>query len=111
MNYGIHITEKAEHDLTEAADYIEFNLLNPEAADGLLDKADQEINKLVFMPEKHQLVNDPVLASWGIRMIVVNNYLAFYVIDEGTKTVHILRFLYEKRNWISILRNSPISYE
>ena len=45
MNYDIHITRKAELDLNEAADYIEFTLLNPKAADDLLDKVDEEISK------------------------------------------------------------------
>ena len=109
MNYAIHITSKAERDLNEAADYIEFTLLNPQAADGLLDKTEEEINKLAFMPEKFKTVDDPVLSAWGIRLIVINNYLAFYTIDENTKTVHIIRFLYGKRNWISILRNESFS--
>lgn len=48
------------------------------------------------MPEKLQLVDDPVLAGWGIRFIRVNNYLAFYTIDEDKKVVIIVRFLYQK---------------
>jgi len=111
MNYAIHITGKAERDLNEAADYIEFTLLNSKAADDLLDKAEQEINKLAFMPTKFKTVDDTVLSAWGIRLIVINNYLAFFNVDENTKTVHIIRFLYGKRNWISILRNEPISFD
>ena len=110
MNYNIHITDKAETDIQDAADYIEFVLLNPESADQLLDEADEEINSLFFMPAKHQLVEDPVLASWGIQMIPVKNYLAFYIIDEPETVVHIVRFLYEKRNWASILKREPISF-
>ena len=111
MNYSIHITDKAERDLNEAADYIEFTLLNPEAADHLLDKVEEEISNLAFMPEKYKTVDDPLLAAWGIRLIVINNYLAFYIVDESTKTIHIIRFLYGKRNWIAILRNDPISFD
>ena len=111
MNYRIHITGKAERDLNEAADYIEFTLLNRQAADNLLDRVEEEIGGLAFMPEKFKTVDDPVLAAWGIRLIVINNYLAFYVIDEEAKIVHIVRFLYGKRNWMSILRNEPLSLE
>ena len=46
----------------------------------------------------------PVLASWGIRFVIINNYLAFYTIDEEKQTVIIVRFLYQKSNWTSILR-------
>ena len=94
MNYQVHITKTAEHDIAKAADYIEFVLKNPQAADHLLTQ----------MPEKLQLVDDPVLAGWGIRFIRVNNYLAFYTIAEDKKVVIIVRFLYQKSNWNTILR-------
>jgi len=32
MTYSIHITRKAKQDMVQAADYIEFTLLNPDAA-------------------------------------------------------------------------------
>lgn len=76
MSYQVHITSTAEHDIMRAADYIEFTLK----------------------------VDDPVLASWGIRFVIINNYLAFYTIDEEKQTVIIVRFLYQKSNWTSILR-------
>ena len=104
MNYTIHITGKAERDLNDAVDYIDYNLLNPLAADRLLEKTEAEINKLATMPKRHKIVDDPVLAAWGIRFIRINNYLAFYIVDEENKIVHLVRFLYGKRDWISILR-------
>ena len=107
MKYEIQITEKAEKDLAEAADYIEFHLLNPKAAGDLLDQVESEILALSSMPQKFKLVDDPVLHAWGIRFTMVKNYMVFFVIDEAAKTVHILRFLYGKRDWISILQSEP----
>lgn len=85
-----------------AADHIEFNLKNPSAADLLLDVAAEQINSLSDMPQKFRLVDDPVLSSWGIR--IVNNYLAFYTIDEEKQMVIVVRFLFQKSNWNAILR-------
>lgn len=104
MNYNIHITDTAERDIMRAADYIEFALKNPSAADHLLDAVTGRINSLADMPEKFRLVDDPVLASWGIRFIVVNQYLAFYMIDKEKQRVIVVRFLYQKSNWNAILR-------
>ena len=104
MSYSIHITATAERDILRATDYIEFNLKNPTAADYLLDAATEQINSLSDMPEKYHLVDDPVLASWKIRFIIVNNYLAFYTIDKEKQTVIVVRFLYQKSNWNSFLR-------
>lgn len=105
MTYSIHITKRAEKDLERAADYIEFSLKNPQAADSLLYEAEKELGSLSNMPERYALVDDPLLASRGIRFVRVKQYLAFYAITPQTKTVHILRFLYGKRDWTAVLRN------
>ena len=105
MSYTIHITATAERDLLKAADYIEFSLKNPDAADRLLDTADEQISSLSEMPQRYQIVDDPVLSSWGIRFIKVNNYLAFYTVDESRQLVIIVRFLCQKSNWAFILHH------
>ena len=104
MSYQVHITFTAEHDIMRAADYIEFTIKNPTAADNLLDVSTEQIGSLSDLPQKFRLVDDSVLASWGIRFVIINNYLAFYTIDEEKQTVIIVRFLYQKSNWTSILR-------
>ncbi len=109
MSYDLRITKKAEDDLNAAADYIEFTLLNPQAANDLLDKAVKELSNLTEMPQIHRIVDDPFLNALGIRFILVNNYIAFFLINEEEKTVYIIRFLYGKRNWIQILKDEPIS--
>ena len=91
MSYNIHITATAERDILRAADYIEFTLKNPSAAEHLLDTATEQINSLADMPEKFRLVDDPVLASWEIRFIIVNNYLTFYTIDKEKQLVIVVR--------------------
>ena len=104
MSYQVHITSTAEHDIMRAADYIEFTLKNPNAADNLLDAATEQIGSLADLPQKFHLVDDPVRASLGSRFVIINNFLAFYAIDEEKQTVIIDRFLYQKSNWTSILR-------
>lgn len=104
MSYQLHITSTAEHDIMRAVDYIEFVLKNPQAADNLLDVVTKQIETLSDFPQKFRIVDDPVLASWEIRFVIINNYLAFYTIDEEKQTVIIVRFLYQKSNWTSILR-------
>ena len=101
MSYNIHITAAAERDLIRAADHIEFVLKNPKAADDLLDEAEKQINSLSDFPEKFRLVDDSVLASCGIRFVIVNGYLAFYTISEchssprffsGIENLKLIRF-------------------
>src|SRR5699024_3460201 len=102
MSYHLHITSVAQRDMSQAADYIEFVLKNPKAADDLLEETDQKINALLPFPQEHPIVENKLLAAWGIRFTQIKNYLAFYVIEENQVTV--IRFLYAKSDWISILK-------
>ncbi len=108
MEYKLHITQKAERDIMDAAMYISFTLKNPQAADELLKTIDIEISNLAFMPEKHGIIDEPVLAYFKIRMLVAKNYIVFYNIDEKGKLVNIVRVLYAKSDWLAILRNEII---
>ena len=85
MSYQLHITSTAEHDIMRAVDYTEFTLKNPQAADNLLDAVTKQIGTLSDFPQKFRLVDDPVLASWEIRFVIINNYLAFYTIDKKSR--------------------------
>ena len=79
-------------------------LLNPQAADDLLDEAETVIGDLAYFPEKFSVVDDPVLKAWGIRFTLVKNYLAFYIVSDQEQRVYIVRFLYGRRDWVSILK-------
>ncbi|MDO5145646.1 MAG: type II toxin-antitoxin system RelE/ParE family toxin [Eubacteriales bacterium] len=105
MIYRLHITGTAERDLIQAAEYIEFVLKNPSAADALLEDAECKINALLPFPKEHPLVDDKLLASWGIRFIQIKNYLAFYIVSEAEQQITVIRFLYAKSNWLSILKS------
>lgn len=104
MNYVIDVAASAQRDLADAFDYIDLNLKNPSAADKLVAIAWEKFRSLDTFPQRFSLVNDPFLSALGIRLIPVQNYLAFYKVDSSTQTVHILRFLYGHSDWQAILR-------
>jgi len=106
--YHIDITEPAEGDIIEAVKYITEQLLNPSAAGKLLDDAENAIYSLTDMPQRHALVKDDDLAILGFRFMPVNNYLIFYIVREDKKTVVIQRFLYGRRDWVTILKNEAV---
>lgn len=104
MSCTIHITRTAERDLCESADYIEFVLKNPNVADNLLNFAAERIGALADNPKIYPIVDDAVLQSWGIRFVVIKNYMAFYTVDEELKIIYMVRFPYGKRDWTSIIK-------
>jgi hypothetical protein len=50
------------------------------------------------------VVSDEYLSSLEIRFAMVKNYMMFYIVDN--KQINFIRFMYGRRDWINILRNS-----
>ena len=103
ITYNIQITEPAEKDLYEIGAYISNELLEPETAKKLVSKIAKGILTLEDMPLKNAIVIDDRLADKGIRKILVDNYIVFYIITEESKIVTIIRILYNKRDWLKLL--------
>lgn len=55
------------------------------------------------MPLRNVLVADDILSYKCIGKIMVDNYIVFYIVNEESKTVTIIRILYGRRNWINLL--------
>ncbi len=106
MTYSVHITTAAERDVANATDYIDQVLKNPKAAEELLKVFTQQINDLAVFPARSPLARDEILAAWGVRFLRIKNYIAFYLIDDARERIYVIRFLYGKSNWASILKDS-----
>ena len=101
--YDIQITEPAEEDLYKIGSYISKELLEPETAKKVISKIAKGINSLEDMPLRNALAADERLAFKGIRKIMVDNYIVFYIVAEQRKTVTIIRILYNRRDWLNLL--------
>jgi len=55
------------------------------------------------LPVRPALVADKLLAAQGIRKLIVENYIVFYVISETDETVTVIRILYGGRDWECLL--------
>ena len=104
MKFRVDITETAKNDIIEAAEYIDYVLKNPQAADNLMEAIEKEIGSLTAFPERYAVLDDSVLSSFNVRFVRVKDYLAFDVIMEDERLVVILRFLHMRRDWTEILK-------
>ena len=107
MCYQLQITAAAEQDLLHVADYIDHILKNPQASGRLYDDLETEIGSLERMPQRYAVVDDPFLASHEIRALQIHNFLAFYRVSVANKTVTVLRVLYARSDWRTILKQLP----
>lgn len=98
MIYELIITEQADADLRGIYEYIAFELLTPENAARQLDRLEESIIRLEEFPQKFRLYDKEPWYSRGLRVMPVDNYVVFYIPDDDTKTVTVVRVMYNGRD-------------
>lgn len=101
--YEVIIDAEAEKDLVEILTYITETLKEPHAAIRIFNSIREQILSLDHMPNRHAVIAEEPYAALGVRIIPVENYLAFYYVDEQSKAVHVFRILYNRREWKNLL--------
>jgi addiction module RelE/StbE family toxin len=97
--FKIRYLTTAEDDLYGIADYISED--NPRAADRMIDRFEQAINRLELSPFAGKVPDDDELRKRNYRMLIVGKYLVFYKIKE--KAVEIHRIIHGARDYKHLL--------
>ena len=105
MIYEVIITEQANADLRKIYEYIAFELLSLENAAGQLDRLEENIIGLEQFPEKYRAYDKEPWYSRGMRVMPVDNYLVFYILDKEAGIVTVIRVMYEGRDVEKQLKN------
>ena len=85
--YEVNITDEALDDMEKIYEYIAFKLLSPENAMGQYNRIADAILTLDSLPDRFALFESEPEHSWGMRRMVVDNYLVCYIVDPGIVTV------------------------
>ena len=101
--YSVIIETTAKSDLRGILRYITETLKDPVVARRLYSLIKEKVMNLDQMPQRHPLVRDETLAARGLHWMPVESYSVFYVIDEESREVSILRILHGRRDWQNIL--------
>jgi plasmid stabilization system protein ParE len=102
--YRLKFSKLYRNDVDSSYNYITNKLKAPMAANNLIKEILEKLNKIKENPNICPLVRDEYLASLGYRLISVKNYIIFYIIGNDNKHIKVIRFLYNKRNWMNILK-------
>jgi len=104
MAYKVQMTESADKDLEEIADYIAIKLSNPKSATELLDEFLEKKKLLVKSPLIYPLCSNLRLQEEGYhRFLFKNNFIALYLINKDNKIVTIMRIFYAKRDYEKLI--------
>lgn len=103
MKYEVIMENSAERDLLEILTYISETLLEPAAAKRIYLSIKEQVQSLDHMPFRYSVIQEEPYCKLGVRRIPVENYTAFYVVDEAGQAVHIFRILYNRREWRNLI--------
>ncbi len=101
--FTYRFTKVAEADIDETLSYITNRLGNPDAATDFADELEEKLGKLCKSPKTGKLVENEFLVRRDVRRILVKNYIAYYVVDERSHSIVILRVVYGRRNQDNIV--------
>ncbi len=110
MKFEIVYTAGAKRDLRNIYEYIAQKLLVPETAAGQVQRIMKEIRSLDELPMRFRLYEDEPWHSRGLRFFPVDNYLIFYLPDERTCTVSVVRIMYGGRDIQRQMQETKIEY-
>lgn len=85
--YAVLMTNQASKDMEAIYDYIANDLRSPENALGQYKRISEAILSLETMPGRCEMFSEEPEHSWGMRRLIVGNYLVCYVVDEDSVTV------------------------
>ncbi len=97
--YEIYYLPSAVNDFEEIIEYIKAD--SPKAALDTVNKIDEAILNLEDFPELGVVPKDKRLKKLGYRVLIIGNYLAFYVIKD--EAIEIRRILRGSRNYKFLL--------
>jgi len=106
--YILQFSKLYADDVDSSYNYIKKNLEAPLAAENLIKEILKKLTIIKQNPRIRPLVQDKYLASLGYRLIKVKNYMIFYIISDDDEHIKVIRFLYTKRNWMSILKEKTV---
>lgn len=97
--YDIEYLPSAQKDIFDIVEYIKLD--NPSAALNFVDKLDESISQLADFPLIGIVPKDSRLQLLHYRMLIIDNYLVFYVLKDNT--VEIRRVIHSKRKYDFLL--------
>lgn len=105
-SYSVIYSQQAKDDLIEIYTYIAFDLQVPDIAEGQVNRIRKAIRLLNFMPSRHVNVEWEPWKSMGMHQVPVDNYVVYYLVNDGEHIVSIIRIFYRGRDVEGIISDN-----
>lgn len=96
--YEVFYSPAAWDDLQAIYAYIAWDLSNPISAAGQEGRIRKEIRDLRYLPLRYEQVDWEPWHSMNVRKLPIDNFVAYYTVDEAAQEVTVLRIFYGGQN-------------
>lgn len=103
--WKVIVTPEFKQEFKNIYSYIAEVLLAPETAKKYTTQIINQVERLNEMPHKFSLIEKEPWHSRGLRKLIVNNYVIFYMPNEKTNEVVVFHIFYGGRNIDELLEN------
>lgn len=93
--YTIYLQKKVYQDLDEIYAYIAKECMEPDIARSVLEKLQETIRSLRYMPYRYPLQRRKTLKGSGIRQVSEKGFVIFYKVYADRKRVSVLAIRHE----------------
>lgn len=105
-SYKVGYSVDALDDLREIYSYIANEHLVPETAAAQLSRIRKEVRSLDFMPTRYALVDWEPWHSMKMYQLPVDNFIVYYLVDNGKRAVTVARIFYGGRDIGGIINSN-----
>lgn len=103
--YIVEISETAEQGLENIISYLRFSLTGDIIADKYKILFKQELKNLENIAGSMPILSEELTGHKNIRKINVRNYIVFYIVNDETSKVLVLRIGHAFMDWEKYLKN------
>lgn len=103
IKYNVIVQESAELDIDGIIEHISHGLQERRLALNLYRRLTESMFSLKTMPGRCKIIDEEPYKAMKLRRLIVDNYSIFYIVNDEMLTVHIIRVLYNHRDWQNII--------
>ncbi|MDR1193433.1 MAG: type II toxin-antitoxin system RelE/ParE family toxin [Peptococcaceae bacterium] len=98
MTYDVKIANQAMLDMKSIYEYIATALMEPVIAEKQYSRIEKAVYSLDQMPERFRRYEKEPWRSRDLRVMPVDNYIVFYIVDNENGTVTVIRVMYGRKD-------------
>ena len=98
MSYRVEVSDDASNEIVNIYQYLAFVVLAGEAAKKQVLRIEKAILSLSEMPERARAYDRGVWKDRNLRVLPVDNFSVFFLVDKEQQKVIVLHVYYGKRD-------------